>query len=67
MPHAPVRFTNLFGVAPAEEMTAGILVVASGAALRRDLDRLDDLLRAMRWPLVGVVENTNRRTAKVSL
>ncbi|MDX6325003.1 MAG: hypothetical protein QOK15_1357 [Nocardioidaceae bacterium] len=65
-PTALVRFTNLFGVAPAEEVTAGIVVVTSGAALRRDLDRLDDLLRAMRWPLVGVVENVSRRSTLAS-
>jgi hypothetical protein len=68
VPHGPtpggVRFTNRFGVAPAEEVTAGLVVVASGAALRRDLDRLDDLQRAMGWPLVGVVENVSRRAGK---
>ena len=62
-----VRFTNTHGVTSAEEVTSGVVVVSSGSALRRDLDRLDDKLRALRWPLVGVVENVSRHGKTWSL
>ncbi len=56
-----VRFTNLYGVTSAEEVTAGIVVVSTGTTARRDLDALDDMLRALRWPMIGVIENDSRR------
>jgi capsular polysaccharide biosynthesis protein len=56
-----VRFTDLYGVGPNEEPSAGVLVVCSGTALQSRLDTLDDVLTSMRWPVVGIVENTARR------
>jgi hypothetical protein len=38
-----------------------VLVVCSGTALQSRLDTLDDVLTSMRWPVVGIVENTARR------
>jgi hypothetical protein len=56
-----VRFTDRFGVAPHEELTAGVVVVSAGNVRRTSLDGIEDMVRAMRWPVVGVVEVTPRR------
>ncbi len=61
-----VHFTDRFGVSPAEEPTAGVVVVSSGTTRRSGLDDVQDVIRAMRWPVVGVVEVTPRRTWLVS-
>lgn len=57
-----VHFTDRFGVTPAEEHTAGVVVISSGTTLRSGLDDVQDVIRAMRWPVVGVVEVTARRS-----
>lgn len=57
-----VRFTDRMGVTHAEEPTAGVVVVSAGSARRSSLDAVEDMVRAMRWPVVGVVEVTPRRT-----
>jgi len=57
-----VRFTDRMGVTHAEEPTAGVVVVSAGSARRSSLDAVEDLVRAMRWPVVGVVEVTPRRS-----
>ena len=57
-----VRFTDRMGVTHAEELTAGVVVVSAGSARRTSLDAVEDMVRAMRWPVVGVVEVTPRRT-----
>jgi hypothetical protein len=56
-----VRFTDRYGVAPSEELTAGLVVVSSGNARRSSLDHVQDMVRATRWPVVGVVEVSVRR------
>ena len=56
-----VRFTDRYGVTPAEEPTAGVVVVSAGTARRSNLDDVQDMVRAMRWPVVGVVELAPRR------
>ncbi|MDX6302711.1 MAG: hypothetical protein QOF53_3925 [Nocardioidaceae bacterium] len=61
-----VRFTDRYGVAPAEEPTAGVIVVSAGTARRTGLDEVQDIVRAMRWPVVGVVEVAPRRSWLVS-
>jgi capsular polysaccharide biosynthesis protein len=61
-----VRFTDRYGVTPAEEPTAGVVVVSAGTARRTSLDDVQDLVRAMRWPVVGVVEVAPRRGWLVS-
>ena len=61
-----VRFTDRYGVTPAEEPTAGVVVVSAGTARRSSLDQVQDMVRAMRWPVVGVVEVTPRRSWLVS-
>jgi capsular polysaccharide biosynthesis protein len=61
-----VRFTDRYGVTPAEEPTAGVIVVSAGTARRTSLEHVQDLVRAMRWPVVGVVEVTPRRGWLVS-
>jgi hypothetical protein len=57
-----LRFTGRHGVSAAEEPAAGVVVVSSGNARRSQLDGVLDMVRAMRWPVVGVVEVTSRRT-----
>jgi hypothetical protein len=56
-----IRFTSLAEVGAADERTAGVVVVSSGSPRQRDIDRVDDILRAMRWPVVGVLDSTSRR------
>ena len=50
-----VRFSDLTSVSAAEEMTAGVVVVTSPAPLQSDVEILEDLLRTMRWPVVGIL------------
>jgi len=61
-----VRFTDRYGVTPAEEPTAGVVVVSAGTARRTALDEVQNIVRAMRWPVVGVVEVAPRRGWLVS-
>ncbi len=61
MMSSQVRFTDRHGVTPAEELAAGVVVVSAGNARRADLDDVEDMVRAMRWPVVGVVEVTSHR------
>jgi hypothetical protein len=61
-----VRFTDRFGVAPSEELTAGVVVVSSGNSRRSSLDHVQDMVRATRWPVVGVVEVSIRRRWRVA-
>jgi hypothetical protein len=60
-PFADVRFTSLSAVTPEDEMTAGVVVVSAGSVLLRRLDDLDDVLKAVRWPVLGVVQGPARR------
>jgi capsular polysaccharide biosynthesis protein len=60
-PFANVRFTGLSAVTPEDEMTAGVVVVSSGTVLVRRLDDLDDVLKAVRWPVLGVVDDRGKR------
>jgi capsular polysaccharide biosynthesis protein len=56
-----VRFTGLSAVTPQDEMTAGVVVVSGGTVLLRRLDDLDDVLKAVRWPVLGLVQGPPRR------
>jgi len=58
---ADVRFTGLSAVTPEDEMTAGVVVVSSGSVMLRRLDDLDDVLKAVRWPVLGIVQGPARR------
>lgn len=60
----PVRFTDMYGVAPSEEPTAGVIVVTGGTVLQNQMDSFDDLRRALRWPVVGIVEVVQRPTRR---
>jgi len=60
-PFADVRFTGLSAVTPQDEMTAGVVVVSTGTVLIRRLDDLDDVLKAVRWPVLGLVHGPARR------
>lgn len=51
-----LRFTNRFGVTSAEERSTGVVVVSVGSAALTDLDAVQDMLQALRWPVVGIVE-----------
>ena len=57
-----LRFTDRYGVTAAEEPAAGVVVISTGNARRSQLDGVQDMVRAMRWPVVGVVEVNSRRT-----
>jgi hypothetical protein len=61
MMSSQVRFTDRYGVTPAEELAAGVVVVSAGNARRTGVDDVEDMVRAMRWPVVGVVEVSPRR------
>ncbi|HEY3556004.1 MAG TPA: hypothetical protein VGL05_00990 [Kribbella sp.] len=56
-----VRFTGLSAITPADEMTAGVVVVSAGTVLMRRLDDLDDVLKAVRWPVLGIVHGPAQR------
>jgi capsular polysaccharide biosynthesis protein len=60
-PFANVRFTELSAVTPQDEMTAGVVVVSAGNVRLRRLDDLDDVLKAVRWPVLGIVHGPARR------
>jgi capsular polysaccharide biosynthesis protein len=60
-PFANVRFTGLSAVTPQDEMTAGVVVVSAGTVQLRRLDDLDDILKAVRWPVLGIVHGPARR------
>jgi capsular polysaccharide biosynthesis protein len=60
-PFADVRFTGLSAVTPQDEMTAGVVVVSGGSLLLRRLDDLDDVLKAVRWPVLGIVNGPAKR------
>ena len=51
-----VHFTDITQVTPAQEPTAGVVVVSSGSPRQRDVEVLEDVLTAMRWPVIGIVE-----------
>ena len=50
-----VRFADLASVRASDEHTAGVLVVSAGNAPQARLEALEDVLKAMRWPVVGIV------------
>lgn len=56
-----VRFAELVEVGAADERTAGVVLVSSGAPLQSDIDGVQDILRTMRWPVVGVLESGGPR------
>ncbi|MGH3445515.1 MAG: hypothetical protein ACRDPB_09075 [Nocardioidaceae bacterium] len=56
-----VRFTDVYGVRQGEEPGAGLLVVCGGSARQTNLDHVNDVVQAMRWPVIGVLENTAHR------
>jgi hypothetical protein len=58
---ADIRFTGLSAVTPEDEMTAGVVVVSSGSVMLRRLDDLDDVLKAVRWPVLGIVQGPAKR------
>ncbi|WP_328993369.1 hypothetical protein OG394_03520 [Kribbella sp. NBC_01245] len=60
-PFANVRFTGLSAVTPQDEMTAGVVVVSGGTVMLRRLDDLDDVLKAVRWPVLGIVNGPAKR------
>lgn len=59
-----VRFSDLAGVTPAQAHTAGVVVVTSGSPRHRDVDGVEDVLKTMRWPVVGVIEARNHASRK---
>ena len=54
-----IRFTDLIGVAPSEERSAGLVVVSDGSPRQGDVEALDDIVQAMRWPVIGLVERAH--------
>jgi capsular polysaccharide biosynthesis protein len=51
-----IRFTELSAIRQEDEMTAGVVVLSSGTILNRQVDSLDDILKAVRWPVLGVLD-----------
>jgi capsular polysaccharide biosynthesis protein len=46
----------LHQVSPEQELTAGIVVLSTGTVWRPELDRLDDTIATVRWPVLGVID-----------
>ena len=57
-----VRITDMARLSREEEDRAGVLVVVSGAPLHTSYDALVTLTKAMRWPVIGIVDATTKRT-----
>ena len=57
---ANLRFTDLSAIRLEDEMTAGIVVVSSGTVLHHQLDNLDDVLKTVRWPVLGVLDASRK-------
>lgn len=53
-----VRFTDLVGVDREDELTSGVVVLTSGTPQQRQVDALDDVLRTVRWPVIGLVSTS---------
>jgi hypothetical protein len=50
-----VRFSDLTGVRPVDELAAGVVLVSSDAPRQRDVETVEDILRTTRWPVLGVI------------
>ena len=50
------RFVDLASLQPHQEVGAGIAVICSGAVPHDQVEELQDVLRATRWPLIGVLD-----------
>jgi capsular polysaccharide biosynthesis protein len=48
---------SLTQVLPEHELTAGIVVLSTGTVWRPDLDRLEDTIATVRWPVLGVIDH----------
>jgi hypothetical protein len=48
---------SLTQVLPEHELTAGIVVLSTGTVRRPELDRLDDVVATVRWPVLGVIDH----------
>lgn len=48
---------SLTQVLPEHELTAGIVVLSTGTVRRPELDRLDDVIATVRWPVLGVIDH----------
>ncbi len=56
-----VRLASLASVGPTDEHTAGVLVVSPASPRAHRVEALEDVLKAMRWPVVGIVLTATRR------
>jgi capsular polysaccharide biosynthesis protein len=57
----PTRELEVLGlnqVLPEHELTAGIVVLSTGTVWRPELDRLDDTIATVRWPVLGVIDSS---------
>lgn len=55
----PTRELEVLGlnqVLPEHELTAGVVVLSTGTVWRPELDRLDDTIATVRWPVLGVID-----------
>jgi capsular polysaccharide biosynthesis protein len=48
---------SLTQVLPEHELTAGIVVLSTGTVWRPELDRLEDTIATVRWPVLGVIDH----------
>ena len=56
-----VTITDMARLSREEEDQAGVLVVVSGAPLHTSYDALVTLTKAMRWPVIGIIDATMKR------
>ncbi|HET7389154.1 MAG TPA: hypothetical protein VFJ19_21100 [Nocardioidaceae bacterium] len=54
-----VQFTELSDLRPTDEVAAGLVVVSAGSMPRRGLEHLDDIVKAGRWPVLGVFDGSS--------
>jgi len=55
-PTRELEVLSLTQVLPEHELTAGIVVLSTGTVWRPELDRLEDTIATVRWPVLGVID-----------
>jgi capsular polysaccharide biosynthesis protein len=56
-PTRELEVLSLTQVLPEHELTAGIVVLSTGTVWRPELDRLEDTIATVRWPVLGVIDH----------
>lgn len=61
---AAVRIIGMGAQRVEDELSSGIVVLTTGTLLRKDLDRLEDLVSVVRWPVLGVIDGSRLHHAR---